>query len=50
MIYDLAYVAGWDQYNLHDIVHVSWIESVIRLSCTASHSGTRGTRLSTVDR
>ena len=26
---DLAHVAGWDKYNLHDLAQVSWVGSVL---------------------
>ena len=36
-MYDLADVAGWGAYNnLHDLAHVSWVDSVLFCrSCTA---------------
>ena len=27
--YDLAHVAGWNPNNLHAVVHVSWVGSVL---------------------
>ena len=33
--------AGWEPYNLHDLmqVHVSWVGSALCGSCTTSHIG-----------
>ena len=28
-LYDLAHVAGWEPYNLHDLAHLSWVGSVL---------------------
>ena len=28
ILYDLAHVAGWEPYNLHDLGRVSWVGSV----------------------
>ena len=39
ILYDLAYVAGWNRHNLHDPAHVSWVGSVVCRSCTTSHNG-----------
>ena len=48
-LYDLAHVAGWEPYNLHDLVHVSYVRSV--LCVPASQNGRLGSRRSsTVDR
>ena len=33
-LYDLAHVAGWEPYNLRDIGHASWVESVLYKLCT----------------
>ena len=43
-LYGLAYVAGWEPYDLHDllIAHVSWVGSVPYRSCTASDNGRVG--------
>ena len=38
-VYDLAHVAGWEPYNLHDLGHVSWVGRGRHRSCTASHYG-----------
>ena len=53
ILYDLpcviyvAHVAGWKQYDLHDLAHsISWVGSVLYRSCTTSHSGRWGTRSS----
>ena len=36
MICDLAHVAGWGTYYLHDVVHVCWVGPLIYGSCTSS--------------
>ena len=36
VICDLAHVAGWGPYYLHDVVQVSWVGPVIYGSCTSS--------------
>ena len=36
ILYDLAHVAAWDQYNLHGLAHASWGGSVPCKSCTSS--------------
>ena len=36
---DLAHVAGWESYCLHDIGRVSWFEPVLYRSCTTSLKG-----------
>ena len=40
-LYGLAHVIGWEPYDLHDLMHVSWVGSVLFIcrSCAASHSG-----------
>ena len=38
-LYDLAHVAGWEPYSLHDLGYVSWIVCLLYKSCTASHNG-----------
>ena len=43
-LYDLAHVAGWEPFNLHDLAHVSWVGSVSHRSCTTSHNGRLGSR------
>ena len=44
-LYDLAHVAGWQLYNLHDLGHVSWVRPVLCRSCIAPQSGRLGSRL-----
>ena len=53
ILYDLAHIAGWNPYNMHDLMHdlmahVSWVGSVllIRRSCATSHNGRWRTRWS----
>ena len=43
---DLAHVARWRPYNLHDLAHASWVGSVPYRSCTTSHNGRLGSRWS----
>ncbi|CAN0557913.1 unnamed protein product [Laminaria digitata] len=43
-LYDLAHVARWGVYNLHDLGHVSWVGSVRYRSCTTSQNGRLGSR------
>ena len=28
IVYDLAHVAVWDPYNVHDLAHVSWVDTI----------------------
>ena len=35
-VYDLAHVAGWEPYNLHDLGHVSRVGPVLYRSCATS--------------
>ena len=44
-LYNLAHVRGWEPYHLHDLVHVSWVGSVLHICCT-SQNGRIGFRLS----
>ena len=46
-LYDLPHVAGWKPYSLHHLGHLSWVRSVFYRSCTATHTGRLGYRLST---
>ena len=41
-LYDLAHIAGWEPYILHDLAHVSWDGYVLCGPCTTPHSGRRG--------
>ena len=43
VLYDLAHVAGWEPYSLHELANVSWVGSVLVCrSCTTSDSGRLG--------
>ena len=44
ILYDVAHDAGWDPYNLHGPVHVSWVGSVLCGSCAISQNAKCGTR------
>ena len=43
-LYDLAHVAMWEPYYLHDLARVSGVGSVLHIyrSCTTSHNGIYG--------
>ena len=45
-LYDLAHVAGWEQYIPHDLGHASWVGLVLYRACTTSHSGRLGSKRS----
>ena len=45
-LYDLAHVAGWEPNILHDRGYFSGVGSVLCRSCTTSHNGRLGSRLS----
>ena len=50
-LYDLAHVAGWDPYNLHDLLtaHVSWAESVLLSADPPQPLTTAGEELDDLD-
>ena len=49
-MYDLAHVAGWDPYSLHDLAHVSWVGSVLhRYTYVAPSLTTAGEELDYID-
>ena len=41
-LYDLARVAGWEPYDLHDLGHVSLVGSALYISRASYHSGSLG--------
>ena len=46
MICQVAHAAEWETYSLHDLGYVSWVRFVLNRSCTTSHNGRLGSRLS----
>ena len=50
-LYDplLAHVVGWELYNLHDLVRLSWVGSVLRYTDPAQPLTTAGKEMDDID-